>query len=275
MTKKAKPLISLILPAYNSEEYLEEAIISILNQSFKNFEFIIVNDASTDNTQKIIKKYAQKDSRVKFIKNEIQKKIAKSLNIGIEKSSGKYIARMDSDDWAYPERLKLQFDFLEKNPDVVIVGGAIEVCDGNLKILNSRKFYLNNGDIRKHLFKFSPFSHPTIMMRREALNDVGGYDVFLEVAQDYDLYFRLATIGALANLKNTVLKLRTHSQSASAIKGRKQEIFTLVTRIRSHVVYGFRMSWGDKIYFLLQLISMFIIPTRVKFWIFNKIRSLL
>ena len=273
MATKKSPLVSVIMTVFNTGKYLEEAIESILKQTYKNFEFIIVNDCSNDDTAKILNRYKRKDKRLKVLTNTENKGAPQSSNSAIKISQGKYIARIDGDDWAFPDRLEKQVAYLEKNPKVVVLGGIIEVCDGELNRLNDRKYYLIDTEIRKRLFLFSPFCHPAIMVRSKTIKEIGGYDPFLKVAEDYDLYFRLGTLGDFANLESKVLKLRTHDNSISARKGKTQEIYTLIIRLRAHFIYGFKMNWFDKLYWILQLVSMVFIPSRVKFWIFNKIRS--
>ena len=138
------PLISVVMTAYNSEKYISDTIESILNQTYKNFEFIIIDDASIDNTWKIISKYAKKDIRIRAFQNKSNQKVSYSSNKGIKKSRGKYIARIDSDDWAYPYRLKLQYDFMEKHPEVGISGGIMEICDEKLQPVVLRKYSLTD-----------------------------------------------------------------------------------------------------------------------------------
>ena len=275
MMNKKSSLVSVIMPAHNVEKYIDEAILSILNQSFKDFELIIVNDASNDNTGEIIEGYAKKDSRITCIHNKSQQKMAKSLNIAIQKSKGKYIARMDSDDWAYPNRLKTQVKFLEKNSEVSIVGGSIDICESNLKVINERHYLKTDGEIRANLFRFSPFCHPSIMVRSEHLIQAGCYDGYYLVADDYDMYFRIGHHGKMANLPDKLMKYRVHYGSISHVKGSRQEFETLFIRLKAVLLYGYKMSFFDKIYFLGQLLSVYLIPYRVKFWIFNKIRAYL
>lgn len=127
------PKVTVLMPAYNAEKYIETAIESILNQTYKDFEFIIVNDCSTDSTLDIIERYAKQDKRIKIISNKENQKIAQTLNNGLKEAKGKYIARLDADDWSYPERLEKQVNFMEENPDVVLSSGNMEICDGELK----------------------------------------------------------------------------------------------------------------------------------------------
>lgn len=268
------PKISVLMPVYNSEKYLELAILSILNQTFKNFEFIIVDDCSTDNSWEIISRYVKKDKRIIAAKNTENLRTTKSLNKGLKVARGKYIARMDADDWSYPDRLQKQFNFMETHPEVGVSGGVIEICNENLKILNIRKYPLSDSNARKIIFRYSPFAHPATIWRKNMLDKVGGYNESIPLSQDYELYFRIGKICKFANLSTVIIKLRTHADSSSAIKGRYQEQFALYTRIKAYLELGYNMTLFDKIYTSLQIVSMLLIPPKIKFWIFNFIRRI-
>ena len=185
-----EPKLSVLMPAYNAEKYIGEAIESILNQTFKDFEFIIIDDCSTDKTWEIILDYSKKDDRIIALRNEKNLKISATLNKGIEIVKGKYIARMDADDWSYPDRLQKQHEFMEKNLEVGISGGTIEVCDENLKVLNKRAYNLTDEEIRKKIFRYSPFCHPATIYKT-VLAQKNYYNLDLETAEDYDFYFRV------------------------------------------------------------------------------------
>lgn len=270
----SSPLVSVLMPAYNAKKYISLAIKSVLGQTFKDFEFIIVDDGSTDNTPSIIGDFAKKDNRIVSVRHKENLKICKALNTGIERARGKYIARMDADDWSYPDRLEKQCRFMEENPKIVIGGGSIEVCDCNLKTLNRRRYHLTDRKIRGSLFRYSPFCHPATIFRTAAVIKAGGYNEPLYDAEDYDLYFRLGLHGDFGNLPDTLLKLRTRAGSVSQAKAPRQERLTLYTRLKAVTEYGYKMNLTDKCYLTGQYLSMFIIPPKIKFWLFSKIRSL-
>lgn len=265
-----QPLVSVVMPTYNNEKYIAQAIKSILHQTYTNFEFIIVDDGSTDKTAEIVNAF--KDTRIKYIKNPINIKTTKSLNKGISMAKGKYIVRMDSDDWAYPQRIKQQVSYMEKHPDTVVCGSAIEVCNNDLKTTNIRTYPLKDKDIRNKLFRYNPFAHPATIWQRKAVETVGLYNEALPLTQDYDLIFRVGKVGKFANLGETLIKLRTHAKASSIKNGFKQQKITLYTRFRAITKYGYKASPADIVYGLIQGIAMLILPTNVKFWLFNKIR---
>ena len=266
------PGISVLMPAYNAEAYLRVAVDSVLAQSFRDFELIVVDDASTDRTWEILGEYVKADARVKALRNAANVKIAVTLNRGIEAAVGRYIARMDADDWSYPDRLEKQFAFMESRPAVVLSGGTIEICDEKLTPTNKRRYPRADAEIRKRIFYFSPFCHPAIICRSDALRKAGGYNERLEVAQDYDLYFRIGRFGEFANLDDCIHRLRTHAGSSSSRRGALQERNTLYIRLKAIVEYGYEMNRAARLYLALQYLSSLLIPSRMKFWLFNLLR---
>lgn len=167
----SKPEVSVIMPVHNGEYYLSRSIESILNQTFNNFEFIIINNGSTDNSWKIIKKYALKDKRI-YLVNLPKKGIVKALNMGCRLARGKYIARMDCDDVSQKTRLKDQYDFLESHRQVGVVGSWADVY------INDRYSYLwktaeNDYFIRWHMLFNNTFPHASVMVERDLLKKAG------------------------------------------------------------------------------------------------------
>lgn len=272
MKSAGAPAISIIMPAYNAAAYIGLAIDSILAQSFRDFEFLIIDDASTDSTWQIIQERAKAEARIRPLRNPSNAKISRTLNHGIAAAAGRYIARMDADDWSYPDRLEKQFAFMESHPAVALSGGTIEVCDENLVPLNKRRYPLTDAKIREKMFFFSPFCHPSIICRTEAMRAAGGYNESLEVAQDYDLYFRIGHVGELANLDDCIHRLRTHGASSSLRRGSLQERNTLYIRMKAVVEYGYHMDGAARLYLALQYLSSLIVPLRFKFWLFNRMR---
>jgi len=208
------------------------------------------------------------------ITNQVNQGVSISRNQGISIAQGQYIACMDSDDWSYPSRLEQQIDFMRKNPSVVICGTFIEICDENLEKLNNRIYPCTDRDIRRKLFRYSPFAHPSTMCRADVLKKVGGYDKELVAVEDYDLYFKMGKYGKFANIAKTLHKLRFSAQSLSQVKGRLIETTTLNVRMKAVNDYHYQMTYADRAYFYLQKFSMYLIPYRIKFYLFNWLRSL-
>lgn len=202
------------MPFYNCEKYLDESISSILNQTFSDFEFIIINDASTDNSDESIKKYLS-DTRIVYKKNEENVWIVENLNYWISIAKWKYIARMDGDDISSLDRFEKQYNFLEKNKDICLVWSFVELIDESWEKIWILEKNIQNEKIKKDLFLYSQFIHPSVMIRTDILKKYKYRDEFL-YCEDYDLWFRLIYWWLLtANLDKYLLKYRIHSNSSS------------------------------------------------------------
>lgn len=273
MLKSNTPLISVVMPVYNSAGYLSTAIESILNQTHKNFEFIIIDDGSTDASGDIICKYSRQDKRIKLIQNASNFGICETLNRGIRLAKGKYIVRMDADDWSYPTRLEKQLSFMQKHPKIIISGSSIEVCNNVLKKLNRRRYPRTDKEIRKNIFKINPFAHPAVIYRKDEFEKIGGYNSIFSGAEDFDLYFRLGRLGSFANLSETLLKLRTHKDSVSAKFISRQSKINLYIRCKAIGEYGYMAKFSDKFFLLLSMIGILLIPDFLKFRLYNFLRQ--
>ncbi len=209
-----QPLVSVILPVYNAEKYVFEAVQSILNQTYKNLELIVIDDCSTDKSFEILKSI--KDPRIKLYQNEKNLKLIQTLNKAIQLSSGAYIARMDADDVSLPDRLKYQVEYLQQNPQVSVLGTQIRFIDEN-GIKKGKPFFCVRGDEAiKWRFHFGNcMNHPTIMFRREVVDRNDFYDSNYPHAEDYELWLRLSRKYNFDNLPETLLLYRVHLASVS------------------------------------------------------------
>jgi glycosyltransferase involved in cell wall biosynthesis len=266
-------LVSVVMPAYNAAKYIEEAIESILAQTLKEFELIVVDDGSTDNTREIIEGYARRDPRVRLLVNETNLKLCRTANRGIEAATAPLIARMDADDWSYPNRLELQVRFMSEHPEVVISGGSMDVCDEKLQVINQRHYPLTDKDIRKVMMRYSPFSHPTVIYRTEAIRKAGSYNPQLPFAEDYDMYFRIGRFGKFGNLPQILVKYRSSSSSYFHSKIRQQERATIYTRLKAVEEYGYKMNLVDRMVLALHWLSLYVIPSRLKYALFIRLRQ--
>ncbi|NMC36401.1 glycosyltransferase family 2 protein [Candidatus Beckwithbacteria bacterium] len=211
-----QPLVSVVLPVYNCETYLYQSITSILEQSYHNFELIIINDQSEDKSKNIIKSF--KDKRIKYIENKKNLGIAKSLNIGIKQAKGMYIARHDGDDWSKRTLFKKQVDFLEKNQEYGLLGTWAEIWAENTKTDRFHKHPLNSLALKTALLFDNPFVHSSVMIRKKILDVVGLYDESLSCAQDYELWSRIARVSQIANLPEILQIYREISTGVSQTK---------------------------------------------------------
>ena len=208
------PTLSVILPVYNGLPYLEEAINSVLNQSFKDFELIIINDGSTDGSVAVIEKF--NDFQIRFLQQENQG-LAATLNRAIALSDGKYIARQDQDDISFPLRLEKQVTFLEANPDVGMVGTGAEIWVGNDKTDRRLEHATDDALIKFGLLFNNLFVHSSVMIRRSVIEKVGGYseDKSRQPPEDYELWSRVAREFKLANLPEVLMAYREVQGSMS------------------------------------------------------------
>jgi len=264
------PLVSVIMPAYNCEAYVADALDSVIRQTYPNLEVIIVDDHSSDKTWGIIQDFAKQDKRIKPLRNDENLKIVGTLNRAIRHSTGKYLARMDGDDVRELDSINKQVAFLESNPTIIMVGGSVEFCDEHMQRLNDRHYPLTDAEIRKKLLRYSPFCHASLVFRSDKLEKDPYRNNW---AEDYDLYFRLAKVGEMANLPDVLYHVRTHKASVSRSKTRYQEKLTLYLRLKAVFEYGYTMTFGDKLYFAAQLTTMYMMPSGFRFWLFNKIRA--
>lgn len=206
------PLISVVMPVYNGEKYLSKAIESIITQTFTCFEFIIINDGSTDNSEKIILSF--KDERIRYKKQE-NKGIGLSLHYGCSLVRGKYIARMDADDISNENRLQIQYDFLEKHSEVVLLSSAVRFIDEDGHTFG-RSFPYTEDKLLKRLLKDrgSAIAHPSVMMRTDVYKKCGGYSD-LQPMEDYYLWMKLSPYGKFVNLTTPYINYRILKMSIS------------------------------------------------------------
>lgn len=269
---KMRAKISILMPVYNSQKYLRLSIDSILDQTLEDFQFIIIDDGSTDRSWRIIKSYSRKDERIVAIRNTKNLKTSSALNKGLAKVQSKYVVRMDADDWSYPDRLENQYKYMESHPKIGVSGGAVEVCNERLEIINKRNYPLTDEEARKIIFHYSPFAHSATIWRTSVLKAVNGYNENIPYSQDAELYFKVGNFSEFGNIKETVIKLRMHKQSSSYSKARMQEIYAVYARIKALLEYNYEASFSDKLWIFLR-IMMFIIPMPIKFRLFNLVRG--
>ena len=212
--KIKKPLLSVYMPVLNAAPYLSTAIESILNQSFSNFEFIIVDDHSTDKSWSIIKKYAKLDKRIRIYRNRINLGVSLTSNIAIAESHGKYLARMDADDISLPERFSKQAEFMETHPDLGIFGSGMRYMDESGRLLSIPPLFQGDLSIHWHSLFESPFSNPTVMIRKSILDQYYlQYDLSSVYGEDYELWSRLLPLTKGENLSDVLLYYRLHPDS--------------------------------------------------------------
>ncbi|MCM2372202.1 glycosyltransferase [Aporhodopirellula aestuarii] len=214
--------IDVVMPIYNAERYLELAVRSLLQQTYPNFRIVCIDDGSTDGSSDILAALAREDSRVAVFRQE-NKGLVGALNAGLSQCTAPLVARMDADDIAMPERFRLQREFLNSHSDVVAVGAAILELDSDGEALGVDQFGSTHEAIERDMLRTKTgMAHPTVMMRREVVDSLGGYRLKYEWIEDLDLWLRMAEVGRLANLPEVLLCYRQHGSSGTWSVGQKR-----------------------------------------------------
>jgi glycosyltransferase involved in cell wall biosynthesis len=211
------------MPVYNGARYVADAIDSILGQTFRDFEFIIVNDGSTDRSEKILREYEARDNRIKIL-SRANTGIVGALNDGLKECRAELIARMDADDVSLPDRFQRQVDYMAANRDCVAVGTRVIGIDPYGCELFRSEHKLTHGEIDADLLNGVGWAlvHPTVMMRADAVKAVGGYRPLFQWVEDLDLFLRLAERGRLANIEQFLLNYRQHTESVNRTRSAQQ-----------------------------------------------------
>ena len=226
------PAVSVLMSVYNGEDYLVSAVDSVLGQTYRDFEFIIIDDASTDSTADILNMFAKKDNRIRFIKNKYNIGLTKSLNNGLKLARGRYIARMDADDISLPQRFEKQIDFLEQNRNVLLCGAYFDSIPSSCKKKSDIR-HLPPEEVYVNLFFENCIPHPSITMRREVFEKYNlFYDESLRYTQDYEYWTRIAEVGDIVKYPEVLLEYRFHEKRASAIHEKEQFSIYSNTKIK-------------------------------------------
>jgi len=250
--ENSKPRITVLMSVYNGRGHLREAIESILTQTFKDFEFLIIDDASTDNSREIIKKYP-----VKLIINEKNLGLTKSLNKGLKQAQGKYIARMDADDIASPYRLEKQFYFMEEHKDIVLCGSLGWIINEKGEVIGKKNVETEN--IKKKLLFNNQFIHSSLFFKKE----LGFYNESFERAQDYEFVLRIASKYKVANLKEKLISWRK-SENSLSFSSKKQQKCALKARWWAITKYNYPALKG--LFHIVLRALCLVIPNKLSFF---------
>jgi glycosyltransferase involved in cell wall biosynthesis len=218
------PTISVVMPVYNTEQYIAQAVESVLAQTFDDFEFIILDDGSTDSSVSVLREFAERDDRIRFFPLEHRGYVS-VLRRGLNHCRAEFVARMDSDDICEPQRFEKQIAYLREHPEVVALGSRVTLIDPYGSRVENPSHKLTHEELEAELLNGVGWAlvHPTVMMRRDPLMKVGGYREDLAVSEDLDLFLRLAEVGKLANLPDVLLKYRQHLGSVNYTKYEQQK----------------------------------------------------
>jgi glycosyltransferase involved in cell wall biosynthesis len=224
-----RPLVSVVMPVFNGERFLAEAIESVIAQTYSHWELVLIDDGSSDGSFRIASEYARKDARIRPFRNERNLGIVKTRNrafVEADKTSA-YFAVLDSDDVCMPERLAAQVEFLERNPGHAVIGGNTLIIDEHSRVIGRRLYPATHEQIVDVITRYNPMAQPTCTIRRSALDQIGNYDERYPRCQDYDLWLRIAARYPIANLPAFTLKYRVSATQGKAVHLRDSLRYTI------------------------------------------------
>jgi len=270
--EKTLPPVSILIPIYNGSLYLGETIASIKKNSYPNYEIILVDDGSTDESKKLCAAFVKKDPRIKFYSFAKNQGMTRVLNFGIRKAKGKYIARLNQDDLIAANRLEKQVKFLEANPKYVAIGGQIVLFTEDNPRFAAVNFPLTDKEIRKKWLILSPFSDPTVMYRKKAVLETNGYSQFFWPADDIHMWYQLGKLGKLANLPDVLTKVRWHKDCGSIKKHRQQMQKTWAVHLWATENVE-RPSLSIRVFWLSQYLAGFLFPPTFNWFVYRQLKK--
>ena len=217
--------VTVIMAVHNGERYLSKSVASILNQSLEDFEFLIVDDGSTDGTAQILGEYV--DDRIRVVRNESRRGLTRSLNLGLSSANSEFIARQDADDISLRDRLESQISYLCKRPQICVLGTNSQRIDSDGARIG---LVPKSKDVRRDLLDRNPLVHGSVMFRREPVAKLGGYDEFFYFCQDYELWQRIARHHEIEILSKVHYLFRQHGGNTRLQKGRESTLYQLLVR---------------------------------------------
>lgn len=257
MDKNVKtPSLSVLMPVYNASAFLQDAIQSVLDQTFEDFEFIIINDGSVDDSECIIQRF--QDERIRYIRNDVNIKLIKTLNYGFSLARGKYVARIDADDICKTDRFEKQLAFLESHPEIGVLGSYASIIDEHSQEIGECVYPKEHAVIALDLVRYNPMVHPTIMLRASLVKEEAIlFDEHFVHAEDYELWTRLITKTKFANLTEKLILYRKHSAQISSVYTKEQILLNKQISIKYLETIGWKHLLAIKWYFSLDERIMF------------------
>lgn len=257
-----QPLVSVLTPAYNAEAFLPETVGSIRNQSYSNFEYVLIDDHSTDGTWSFIQGAARDDARIRPLRNPENMKIARTRNRCVEEARGKYVIWQDADDVSLPNRIERLVAHMEAHPNTGICGSYLQLFneDGDLDV---RRYPTSDKDIRRKAFKFAPISQPAAIIRRECYAKAGIYDDSYVNCEDLDMTFRIGMHYELANVPEVLLRYREHQKSTTLVDMHVMLKDTLKIRLKYNDGKHYKMGGSDWLAWLATATALALPPFAV------------
>lgn len=265
------PRVCVMMPAHNAVRYLEAAIESVLAQDYPAFELLVVDDGSTDGTSEVLARFAARDARVRWLRNERNLGIVATRNrlLAEADAQAKYLAVLDADDVCLEGRLQKQVEFLERHPDHAAVGCHTLIIDDQGRPVGERRYPTSNAQLRGVMTRYNPLAQSAVMLRRSALDAVGHYDPRYPRCQDYDLWLRLASRFPLANLDEALVGYRV-SQTQGKRTHLTESLRLTIAIQRSWLLRpGFFRPW-NVVYWALEHVLL-LVPERWVLWTFKRL----
>lgn len=272
--KQNKPKVSVLMPVYNAERYLSDAIESVLAQTLSDFELICVDDGSADKSYSILRKFAKKDKRVRVYKNKVNSGIGYTRKRLVDLSVGQYLAIMDADDVMIKDRLEKQVAYLESNPDVIVVGGQCVTINERGEIAGTKQFPTAHAEIYKLMYVRMSMQQPATMLNCELIPaDFPWYDNSVSPVEDLDNLFRLFNYGEFANLEDYVLFYRVYPTSSSLKNPKRTYNLTRLVRKRAVEKYGYEPTFSAQVINLVQYVVAKLVPNILVFPLYIVFRN--
>lgn len=268
-----QPLVSIVIPVYNGEAYIEQTIESVIKTTYKNYEIILVNDASTDNSDQICRSLSKKYEQIRYYSFRKNKGLAELLNFAIQKAYGEFIARINQDDIMMTERLAKQVEFFQTHPEHVAVGSNIELFNDQGGIVDTIVFPASDEELKKKWMFLSPFSDPSVMYRKSAFLQTKGYQSRFWPVDDVHMWYQLGQVGKLANIQEILTRVRWHD-NAGSIKSHRQQmqrLFELHVWASKNIQKAPLSAW---IFWSGQYIAGILFPPRFNWYVLRLIRKI-
>jgi glycosyltransferase involved in cell wall biosynthesis len=260
-----------VIPVFNGSVFVVQAVKSVLKSTFKNYEILLIDDGSTDQSKKICQALEKKYKNVKFYSFGQNRGLGRVLNFALRQARGKYICRINQDDQMHPARISKQIKFLQAHPKVVLIGSWLLVEDENSKI-RINKYLEDDEQIKKTWLKLSPCWDASVMYLKQAALAVGGYDQKFWPSDDLHLWYRLGRIGEIANLQEPLTKIKFHSGMTSMKYHRKHMETTYTVHRWAHKNVC-RASIGTQLYWFSQLVAGYLFPAKFNWFIYRLLKK--
>ncbi|KKP59495.1 MAG: Glycosyl transferase family 2 [Candidatus Gottesmanbacteria bacterium GW2011_GWA1_34_13] len=276
ITHQNQDLVSVIMPVRNGSVFMVKAINSIVNQTYKNWELLIIDDASSDSTRTVMQEFKkQYPAKIRLFKTKRNLGAFAAANTVIQRAKGKYLAPMDSDDIAHFERLEKQVKFLHQNPNVILVGSNAEIIDQNDNLTGYKKYGLTHEEIYQQMSLINPIVHPSCMIRKSMLpNPQKLYLTNFGVNSDYFTFFQLLNYGKFANLPENLLSYRIHGKNSSLVNLKAKFFNTIKIRLAAVKEFKYQMPFYVYPLLLIQVIIVSFIPGKLLLPIYLFIRGM-